>query len=74
MAPKNHNWLYKLFNDLFEVTLFFDSDTGTPTRETYMMTHVSKITDTYLKGIDESGFKIEFKSVKPFDYKIRKLY
>jgi hypothetical protein len=74
MATKKHSWLYKLFNDMFEVTLYFDTDTDKPTSEKYMMSHVSKITDTYLKGIDEEGLQVEFKSVKPFDYKIRKLY
>mgnify|MGYP003657652310 CR=1 FL=1 len=71
---KKRSWLYKLFNDLYEVSLYFDADTTNPSTEKYTMRHISKITQTYLKGVDEAGFTIEFKAVKPFDYKIKKLY
>ena len=74
MATKKHSWLYRLFNDMYEVSLFFDTDTDKPTSEKYMLKHINKISATYLKGIDEEGLQVEFKSVKPFDYKIRKLY
>lgn len=69
-----NGFLYKLFNDMYEVTLYFDSETDSMTSETYTLKHISKITDTYLKGVDADGLKIEFRSVKPFDYKIKKLY
>ena len=71
---KKKGFLYRLFNDLYEVTLFFDAETEVPTSDKYMLRHVSKISNTYLKGIDEEGFNVEFKSVKPFDYKIKKYY
>lgn len=71
---KKKGFLYRLFNDLYEVTLYFDTDTDTPSSEKYMLRHVSKLTNTYIKGIDEEGFNVEFKSVKPFDYKIKKYY
>ena len=74
MATKRHSWIYRLFNDMYEVSLFFDTDTDKPTSEKYMLKHINKISATYLKGIDEEGLQVEFKSVKPFDYKIRKLY
>jgi hypothetical protein len=71
---KKKGFLYRLFNDLYEVTLYFDTDTDTPSSEKYMLRHVSKLTNTYIKGIDEEGLNVEFKSVKPFDYKIKKYY
>ena len=67
-------FLYRLFNDLYEVSLYFDTDTDKPSSEKYMLRHISKINATYLKGIDDQGLKVEFKSVKPFDYKIKKYY
>jgi hypothetical protein len=75
MANKKHSWIYRLFNDMYEVSLSFDTDADKPAKtEKYMLKHINKISTTYLKGIDEDGLKVEFKSVKPFDYKIRKLY
>mgnify|MGYP003656528299 CR=1 FL=1 len=71
---KKRGFLYRLFNDLFEVSLFFDTDSTNPSVDKYMLKHISKLNQNYLKGIDENGYKVEFKSVKPFDYKIKKLY
>ena len=71
---KKRGFLYRLFNDLYEVSLYFDTDTDKPSSEKYMLRHISKINATYLKGIDDQGLKVEFKSVKPFDYKITKHY
>ena len=67
-------FLYRLFNDLYEVSLYFDTDTDKPSSEKYMLRHISKINATYLKRIDDQALKVEFKSVKPFDYKITKHY
>jgi hypothetical protein len=71
---KKRGWLYRLFNDLYEVTLYFDTESDNPTSEKYILKHISKLNQNYLKGIDENSYKVEFKSVKPFDYKIKKLY
>ena len=71
---KKRGFLYRLFNDLFEVSLFLDTDSTNPSVDKYMLKHISKLNQNYLKGIDENGYKVEFKSVKPFDYKIKKLY
>lgn len=71
---KKRGWLYRLFNDLYEITLYFDTESDNPTSEKYILKHISKLNQNYLKGIDENGYKVEFKSVKPFDYKIKKLY
>ena len=71
---KKRGFLYRLFNDLFEVSLFFDTDSTNPSVDKYMLKHISKLNQNYLKGIDENSYKVEFKSVKPFDYKIKKLY
>ena len=67
--PKKRGWLYKLFNDLYEVHLIF------PERnEVYYLQHLKKIDNKQLKGIDRDGCRIEFKSVEPFDYRIKKHY
>tara|TARA_R110000868_G_scaffold280521_2_gene540676 strand:+ start:1429 stop:1647 length:219 start_codon:yes stop_codon:yes gene_type:complete len=71
---KKRGFLYRLFNDLYEVILYFDTDTDKPSSEKYMLRHISKLTNTYIKGVDENGLKVEFRSVKPFDYKITKHY
>ena len=57
-----------------QYSLFFDAETEVPTSDKYTLRHISKISNTYLKGVDEDGLQIEFKSVKPFDYKIKKHY
>ena len=67
---KEKGWLYKLLNDLYEVKIVFENNKS----ETYFLQHIKKINNTYLKGIDQDGYKIEFKSTKPFDYKIKKHY
>jgi len=67
---KKRSWLYRLFNDLYEIQLVFEDGK----QETYFLQHIKKIDNNLLKGIDEEGKKVEFKSVKPFDYKVKKHY
>ena len=67
--PKKRSWLYRLFNDLYEVHLIFPDR-----QEVYYLQHLKKIDNKQLKGIDREGHRIEFKSVEPFDYRIKKHY
>lgn len=66
---KKRNWLYRLFNDLYEVHLIFDDR-----QEIYWLRYIKRIDNKQLKAVDENGHKIEFRSVEPFDYRIKKHY
>ena len=70
---KKRGWLYRLFNDLFEVTIWLTEDSGNTTAVEYKLQRLDKITHSYLKGVDINGLKIEFRSVTPFDYFIKKI-
>jgi hypothetical protein len=73
-SPKQRNWMYRLFNDLYEVTVWLKEDDKTSTKIVYHMKHLNKISNTYMRGIDTDGHKIELKTVEPFDYHVKKLY
>jgi hypothetical protein len=66
---KKRSWLYRLFNDLYEVHLIFPDR-----QEIYWLQHLKKIDNKQLRGLDQEGNRIEFRSVEPFDYRIKKHY
>lgn len=68
------SWLYRLFNNLYEVNLYFDVDSDKAYSQKYMMKEIKKINQNYLKGVDSDGHLVEFKTTKSFDYQIKKIY
>lgn len=60
----------RLFCDLYEVTIYFKDGR---TRQ-ITLTELKKINQNYLKGIDEDGQKVEFKTEEKFDYFVKKIY
>lgn len=67
-------FLYRLFNDLYQVTLYFNEEDGTQSRRVFMMKEVKRLNNKMLKGIDENGYKVEFVTSLPFDYEKKKIY
>ena len=67
---KERGFLYKLFNDLYEVTIVY------PNGETqeFRLVEIKKLNKNFLKGIDEDGHKIELATNEPFNYFSKKLY
>lgn len=68
-SVKKRSWLYRLFNDLYEVHLIFEDR-----QEVYWLQHIKKIDNKQMVGIDQNGHRVEFRSVNPFDYRIKKHY
>jgi hypothetical protein len=66
---KERGFIYKLFNDLFVVTINHEGSS----RE-IRLREIKKITNNYLKGIDDLGHKVEFRTSVPFDYFVKKIY
>jgi len=66
---KERGFFYRLFNDLFVVTINHEG-----TSKEFRLREIKKINNNYLKGVDESGHKVEFKTSVPFDYFVTKLY
>jgi len=67
---KKRSWLYRLFNDLYIVEITEDNGN----RSVYNLQHIKKLSNNVLKGINEEGLVVELNSVKPFSYKVKKLY
>ena len=68
--PKERGFLYRLFNDLYEVKIVFANGET----EHYRLREIKKLNKQYLKGVDEDGLKIELATVEPFKYLSKKLY
>ena len=67
---KKRSWLYRLFNDLYIVEVTEENGS----KSVYRLQHIKKLSNTVLKGINEEGLVVELNSVKPFSYKVKKLY
>jgi hypothetical protein len=67
---KKRSWLYRLFNDLYVVEITEDDGK----KSLYHLQHIKKLSNNILKGINEEGLAVELNSVKPFSYKVKKLY
>jgi hypothetical protein len=67
---KKRSWLYRLFNDLYIVEITDENGN----KSVYHLQHIKKITNNVLKGTDREGLFVELNSVKPFSYKLKKLY
>ena len=75
MPKKNKNkekvgFFKRLFCDLYEVTIWLKNGDTRQIR----LSELKKINQNYLKGIDEDGQKVEFKTEEKFDYYVKKIY
>ena len=73
MAKRNKEkvrFLKRLFCDLYEVTIWLKNGDTRQIR----LSELKKINQNYLKGIDEDGQKVEFKTEEKFDYYVKKIY
>ena len=55
---------------MYEVTIWLKNGDTRQIR----LSEIKKINQNYLKGIDEDGQKVEFKTEEKFDYYVKKLY
>jgi len=79
-------WWYRLFYEEYHVTVWFQKthrlqgmgveiiEDQSKTKRVFKMKSISKQTPTHIKGKDLKGRKLEIRTVKPFDYQIRKIY
>lgn len=68
--PRRPGFFYRLFNDLYEVTIYREDDKP----RKFWMKSVSRLNSKHFKGIDEDGQKVEYKTTEDFDFFKRKLY
>ena len=74
-SSKNKPGLLKrIFSDHYTVTLYTQEDDGTTGVMSYELKELKKITSTYFKGVTLEGEKVEFRTHKPFDYRVVKHY
>ena len=66
---EERGFIYRLFNDLFVVTINHEGSS-----RDIRLREIKKINNNFLKGVDESGHKVEFKTSAPFDYFVKKIY
>lgn len=74
LNKKAPGFFTRLFGDLYTVTLYTQEDDGSTGTVEYELKELKKINPNYLKGVGIHGEKIEFKTQKPFDYKVVKHY
>jgi len=78
------NWWNTLIKEEFELTVWFDngvvtdelgSETPKPkSKKVFRLKSISKRNPSHVKGVDIDGHNFEIRTVKPFDYMIRKIY
>ena len=68
--PRKPKFWYRLFHDLWEVTIYQEDNEP---RKFYMK-EITRLNSRHFKGIDENGHKIEYKTTEDFDFFSRKLY
>ena len=75
-------WFKNLFTEHWELTVWFqgdirvNSDGETITdhsKKVFELQSVSKKTPTHVKGVDMDGKSFEIRTVKPFDYMLRRI-
>jgi hypothetical protein len=79
-------WWFRLFYEEYHLSVWFEKDikvvgtgdkrieTSTKVRKEFKLKAISKRSPTHIKGKDLKGRAFELKTVKPFDYQIRKIY
>ena len=68
--PKERGFLYRLFNDLYEVEIVFADGNS----QKFYLREVKKLNKQFLKGIEEDGSLVEIATIEPFNYMKKKLY
>lgn len=71
---KKRGFLYRLFNDMYEVEIFFSDGLRKTRHYKYNVQHIKVLKPTHFKAIDENGSLIELRTQNPFDYNLKKLY
>ena len=88
--PSNNfviNWIkeliFKIVYQEYELTVWFEKDSTVDTMGNVIYTRIPKVwllkkitkkTPTHIKGKDMDNREFEIRTVKPFDYQIRKIY
>lgn len=76
------NWIVSLFQEEFVLDVWFvagsteDKDgvkTFTRSKKQFILTAITKKTQTHIIGKDQNGHPFEIKTVEPFDYTITKV-
>ena len=70
VEPKKVSWFTKVFEDYYIVELKLKGGG----KNSFHLKRLSKITNNYIKGVDLSGRKVEYKTHEPFDYLVIKVY
>ena len=77
------NWFKKIAYEEYELTVWFDDTSTTDidgnvttlkSKKVFILKSVSKKTPTHIKGQELDGKNFEIRTVKPFDYMLRKIY
>ena len=77
------NWFKKIAYEEYELTVWFDDTSTTDidgnvttleSKKVFRLKSVSKKTPTHIKGQELDGKNFEIRTVKPFDYMLRKIY
>ena len=63
----------RIFCDEYVITIWVEGTIGKE-KNVFHLSELNKLTNTHLKGKDMEGHGIEYKSVKPFDYLVKKIY
>ena len=83
MWTKISNWFKKIAYEEYELTVWFDDTSvtdkdgniaSTKSKKVFILKSVSKKTPTHIKGVELDGKNFEIRTVKPFDYMLRKIY
>lgn len=83
MWTKISNWFKKIAYEEYELTVWFDDSSvtdkdgniaSTKSKKVFILKSVSKKTPTHIKGVELDGKNFEIRTVKPFDYMLRKIY
>ena len=82
MWTKISNWFKKIAYEEYELTVWFDDSSvtdkdgniaSTKSKKVFILKSVSKKTPTHIKGVELDGKNFEIRTVKPFDYMLRKI-
>ena len=83
MWTKISNWFKKIAYEEYELTVWFDDTSvtdkdgniaSTKSKKVFILKSVSKKTPRHIKGVELDGKNFEIRTVKPFDYMLRKIY
>jgi len=69
-------FIKELFNDKYEVTIWYNNPDGTRTGESqvFELSHLKKINQNEMIGNDMNGKRVTVKTLNKFDYFVKKIY